>query len=341
MDSTLPWIEKYRPNELDNIVSHKGVITILNNMLKIDKIPHLILYGPPGTGKTSLIMSCAKKIYGNEYDSMILELNGSDDRGINVVRDQIKEFANTKSMLDKLYGLKPIKYKLVILDEADSMTNDAQFALRRVIENYSNHTRFCLICNYLNKIDIALQSRCIIFKLGPIDNKMHIEHIKKLSNIEKINISDECINGIVELSEGDMRKSINILQSLYLTSNNITLDLLYKSLGYPHPDENNKILNIILDKNVNVKNTYEILLKYKENKNISVNDILKEFTKLLVNKNLSNMKLAYILDNLAKIENRLINNVTPEIQLAAIISIIKYADYLVTQQYYDQSMVLF
>lgn len=328
-NSTLPWIEKYRPDKLDNMVSHIGIIKILNNMIDNNKFPHIILYGPPGTGKTSLIMSCAKKIYGDNFNSIILELNGSDDRGINVVREQIKEFSCTQPMLNKIYG-NSNKYKLVILDEADSMTYDAQFALRRVIENYSVYTRFCLICNYLNKIDMAIQSRCTIFKLGPIEKSLHISHIKKIANLENFNITDDCILNIVELSEGDMRKSINILQSLYMSYNdNLTTNSLYISLGYPLPNENIEMLNYVLDQKIDIKETYNKLLFYIDEKNISINDIIKEFTKLLIKKvNLSNQNLAIILHNLANIENRLINNISTEIQLGAIITTIKYPSYL-------------
>jgi len=323
--NNIPWVEKYRPYNLNNIVAHNDIVNTLNNMIDSNRFPHIILYGPPGTGKTSLIMACAKKIFGENYNSMILELNGSDDRGINVVREQIKEFSFTKSIFNHI-NKDNADYKLVVLDEADSMTYDAQFALRRVIEDYTNNTRFCIICNYLSKIELALQSRCIIFKLGPIENDLHIKHIKKIAGLEDIKITDQSITHLVELSEGDMRKSINLLQSLKMSysqikDNIITLDLLYNTIGYPHPEKNIEIFNYICDSKNDIKESYNKIIEYKEKNNLAINDILKEFIKLIIKKNLKNITI--ILDKLAHIETRLGGNISNDIHIAAIVAIIK------------------
>lgn len=153
--ANLPWVEKYRPNALKELISHEDIIRTIRKFISQDKLPHLLFYGPPGTGKTSTILACAKEIYKTkEFNSMVLELNASDDRGIGVVRGQILSFASTRTIFNS-------GYKLVILDEADSMTNDAQNALRRIIEKFTDNVRFCLICNYLSKIIPAIQSRCV------------------------------------------------------------------------------------------------------------------------------------------------------------------------------------
>ena len=151
--ANLTWVEKYRPGALQELISHEDIIGTIRKFLHEDKLPHLLFYGPPGTGKTSTILACAKEIYSpREFNSMVLELNASDDRGISVVRGQILNFASTRTIFNS-------GFKLVILDEADSMTNDAQNALRRIIEKFTDNVRFCLICNYLSKIIPALQSR--------------------------------------------------------------------------------------------------------------------------------------------------------------------------------------
>ncbi|GMI10300.1 hypothetical protein TrRE_jg11793 [Triparma retinervis] len=154
----LPWVEKYRPSSLTDLVAHEEIISVLTKLIESDKLPHLLLYGPPGTGKTSTIIAMAKKMYGEKkYKGMVLELNASDERGIDVVRNQIREFAGTRQLFSS-------GTKLILLDECDAMTSDAQFALRRIIEKYSTSTRFCLICNYVSKIIPALQSRCTRFR---------------------------------------------------------------------------------------------------------------------------------------------------------------------------------
>lgn len=320
----LPWVEKYRPDDLSNIISHVDILNTLNNLINNNKLPHLIFYGPPGTGKTTTILACAKKIYGENYKSIILELNGSDERGISVVREHIKEFSNTQIMLSQIMNIK-CKYKLVILDEADSMTIDAQFALRRVIENCSNNTRFCIICNYLTKIIPGIQSRCAVLKFSPIHIDDHYKYVNNIINLEKINITDDCINNIIKIAEGDMRKSINILQSLFLINSNniiITKDL-YKMIGYLEPDKSIEMMNYLFEKK-NLNEIYTTILKFKEKYNLSINDILKELSQfLLKNTNLSTSKLIEIFDKLAQIEVYLTNNVNQDIQLCAIISALK------------------
>ena len=320
----LPWVEKYRPNDLNSIISHEDILNTLKNLINNNKLPHLIFYGPPGTGKTTTILACAKMIYGENYKSIILELNGSDERGISVVREHIKEFSNTQIMLSQIMNIE-CKYKLVILDEADSMTIDAQFALRRVIENCSNNTRFCIICNYLTKIIPGIQSRCAVLKFSPIQFDDHYKYINNIINLEKINISNDCINNIIKISEGDMRKSINILQSLFLinSTNIIITKDLYKMVGYLEPDKSIEMMNYLFEKK-SLNEIYINILKFKEEYNLSINDILKELSQfLLKNTNFSTSKLIEIFDKLAQIEVYLTNNVNQDIQLCAIISALK------------------
>ena len=180
---TLPWMEKYRPNNINEIISHHQNITTIKKLLLGDALPHLLFYGSPGTGKTSTILALAKEIYGDNIRLMVMKLDASDDRGINSVREDIKGFAEKSNMFQK--GV-----KLIILDEADSMTFDAQFALRRIIEKYSTSVRFCLICNYENKIIPAIKSRCANFRFNPISKPDLIKIIKYAKQISIFNNID-------------------------------------------------------------------------------------------------------------------------------------------------------
>ena len=231
------------------------------------------------------------------------------------------------------------KHKLVVLDEADSMTYDAQFALRRVIETYTNTTRFCLICNYSTKIIPSLQSRCITFRFSPIPILDHIKHIEKIVKLEKINTGAEVINEIIKLSDGDMRKSLNILQSLHMTcdysnsfaSSNISndfstsfidLDSLYKNIGYPLPKEKKLITETIIKSDIITAFNY--VKKLEEQKSLSLNDILNELVSYIItNKVYTPIKTARIISKLSDIEFYLAGNINTSIQLGAIISILK------------------
>ena len=202
---TLPWVEKYRPKSIDEIVSHGDIVTVIERFIATNSLPHLLFHGPAGTGKTSLILAVARKLYGPKFNSMILELNASDDRGIDIVRNEIKEFSSTRTIFSA-------SFKLVILDEADAMTNPAQAALRRIIEKYTKNVRFCLICNYVSKIIPALQSRCTRFRFAPLDPNLVKIRLNEVVATEKVKIDEGGTTALLRLSNGDMRKTLNILQ---------------------------------------------------------------------------------------------------------------------------------
>jgi replication factor C subunit 3/5 len=322
--SNLPWTEKYRPDQIVNIISHKEILNTLSTLMEKNNFPHVIFYGPPGTGKTTTILACAKEMFGPSYSNMVLELNGSDDRGINVVREQIKDFSQSDLFSNEIFNVNKKNHKLVILDEADSMTYDAQFALRRVIETYTSTTRFCLICNYSTKIIPSLQSRCITFRFSPIPHAEHISHIKKIVELESMNVNDQVVHEIIRLSDGDMRKSLNVLQSLFMTCGSKPIDMasLYKNIGYPLPEEKQEIINKILT--LDLASGFEFVKKIELDKSLSLNDILNDLvTYILTHKVFTPIKKARILAGLGEIEHYLSGNVNSSIQLGAIISVIK------------------
>ena len=224
--ASLPWVEKYRPKDMSDLVSHEEIISTINKLIDANKLPHLMLYGPPGTGKTSTILACAHKMYGKSCPSMVLELNASDERGIDVVREQIKEFASTRQMFTQAP-------KLIILDEADAMTNPAQFALRRVIEKYTRNVRFCIICNYASKIIPALQSRCTRFRFAPLEEAQALERLNVVARAEGVNATADGLDACVALGEGDMRKCINILQSTHMAFPEVSPASVYQSNMHP------------------------------------------------------------------------------------------------------------
>eukprot|EP00924_Labyrinthula_sp_SR-Ha-C_P003731 maker-scaffold_3-snap-gene-3.2-mRNA-1 protein AED:0.27 eAED:0.27 QI:51/1/1/1/1/1/2/81/364 len=211
----LPWIEKYRPDSLTDVVGHESIVQTINKLIEAKRVPHLLLYGPAGTGKTSTILAIAKQIYCESEKSMVLELNASDARGIDTVRNEIQTFAGTRN----LFNMNPSStagFKLVLLDEADNMTKDAQAALRRVIEKYSQTTRFCLICNYVSKIIPAIQSRCTKFRFSPLKQEQIKSKLQFVVEKENVSLTNGAKSAILELANGDMRRVLNLLQSAHL-----------------------------------------------------------------------------------------------------------------------------
>jgi replication factor C subunit 2/4 len=213
----LPWVEKYRPKSVDE-VSHQGdVIGSLRKAIEEKNLPHLIFYGPPGTGKTSTILAAARELFGKDYRSRVMELNASDERGIAVVRNKIKSFAQVavSSQTERSGMDAPPPYKLIVLDEADSMTTDAQSALRRTMETYSKVTRFCIICNYISRLIPPIASRCAKFRFKALPAEAMIERLRFISDQEGVEIAPEGLVELMRLSEGDMRRAIQMLQSLH------------------------------------------------------------------------------------------------------------------------------
>ena len=281
-------IEKYRPNKLVEVIQQSNII----KYLKVNNnIPNLLLYGPSGTGKTSTIIALAKQIFKKEFKNRVFEFNASDERGINIVRTKIKNIAKLSFNSN---NAKIPNWKLIILDEADVMTYDAQYALRRIMEEYGNTTRFCIICNYYSKIIEPIISRCSVFQFNIIKKNYIIKKLNKICTEEKKK-NKNVIEEIAKLSKGDLRKAINILQNCFSYNKKITLKDFNNIYGYLSTKElenwlnicinnENEIINIInkLDNDgytliLQIQNIYNIIL----NKNI--NDIIKNniFSKII------------------------------------------------------------
>lgn len=217
----LPWVEKYRPKKLDDVVNQEEAVQALKNTIVEGNMPHLLFYGPPGTGKTSLILAIARQLYGPEImKDRVLELNASHERGIDVVRDRIKNFARIAINHNQKADGHPVPpFKIIILDEADCMTKDAQSALRRTMENYSHVTRFCIICNYVSRIISPVTSRCAKFRFKSVNNESMFNRLEYICQQESLKYQPQALRVLMQVSAGDMRRAIGLLQTAGLVIN--------------------------------------------------------------------------------------------------------------------------
>ena len=310
--TNLPWVEKYRPKKLDDLISHEEIIKTINKFIDENQLPHLLFYGPPGTGKTSTILACARKLYTPaQFNSMVLEMNASDDRGIGIVRGQILSFASTGTMYRS-------GFKLIILDEADAMTKDAQNALRRIIEKYTDNVRFCIICNYLSQIIPALQSRCTKFRFGPLSTDQILPRLDAIIKEENLNVSEDGKQALITLSGGDMRKVLNVLQSTSLAFSAVTEENVYSCVGHPLPIDIKNIINWLLNESYEL--CYCKIQDIKLKKGLALQDILTELH-LFVNKiEFPDSVLIDLVIKLAEIEKRVSIGCSEAVQLNALVS---------------------
>lgn len=282
-NSNIPWIEKYRPKTLDDISYHDNIKKTIKNFIEKGQFAHLLLAGPPGVGKTSMILCCSRELYGKEnIPFMVLKLNSSSQRGIDCIRNIVKGFIKTNTYSFAHKNVSNVNFKLIILDEIDSMTPEAQGMLRQIMESHSRYARFCLICNDLEKINIALQSRCALLQFSPLPTEFIIERLIDICKKEKITYSKKNIMGLVETSKGDMRSAINILQSSSTALNNNLKNINTTDIyGVFNTNIIADLFDILLSKkNLNIKSQkiYETI----ENNNINLSDLLNELASLVV-----------------------------------------------------------
>lgn len=269
----LPWIEKYRPKTLDDVIGQKHIVERLKGYLKEGNLPNMLLTGPAGVGKTSSSIALAKHLFGQHYERNFLELNASDDRGIDVVRNTIKDFARTLPF--------EANFKIIFLDESDSLTADAQQALRRTMEKYTRTCRFILSCNYSSRIIEPIQSRCVIFRFGPLEKSDVVERLKEVSKKEDVKIDSDAQDAIFYVSQGDMRKSINILQAAATNnSKGIKEHDVYAISARARPEEIKEI--IFVAKSGKFKESRTLLYKLMYDYGMSGEDIINQIYRELV-----------------------------------------------------------
>ena len=252
------WTEKYRPKTLSEVRGQDDIINRLKAFVSSKSMPHMLFAGMQGTGKTTSFLSLARDLYGDTWKDNVLELNASDDRGINIVRTLIKDFARTKAVSEK------VPFKLIFLDEADALTKDAQHALRRTMEDYASNVRFCLSCNYSSKIIPPIQSRCAMFRFQPLNREVIVKILKEISILENISIQDDAANFIYDASEGDCRKAENMLQACSAITNEVTVEVVREVVAFAEPTELYEIIKLSLAGDFNsAKNKMsDILIKY-------------------------------------------------------------------------------
>lgn len=320
----LPWVEKFRPKTLNDVISHEVIISTLKQFVKNNYFPHLLLSGPPGTGKTSAIMACARELYKDNYSLMVLDINASEERGIEVVRNKIKDFICAKGTF---LHQKSSVFKLVILDEADAMTNDAQAMLVSFMEHYSINVRFCLICNYIKKICPAIQSRCTVFKFSPLTKADITKKIKEVCNSNNTNITNDGIETLIKTSKGDMRKVLNTLQVTSMAHNIVNSETITTCIGYPTPSDMNNIYNYLTQKSYDIC-VYEVN-KIVEQNGYSLSDIVTELTNIVtehfMNGIVSQNKYISILTSMRNIETNLTLCPNESIQLMGLVGLFRLA----------------
>ncbi|PWN93703.1 putative RFC3-DNA replication factor C, 40 kDa subunit [Acaromyces ingoldii] len=314
----LPWVEKYRPATLDDLVSHKDITATIEKFIEKNRLPHLLFYGPPGTGKTSTILAMARKIYGPNYRNNVLELNASDDRGIDVVREQIKSFASTKNVFSNQGG-----FKLIVLDEADAMTTAAQGALRRVIEQYTRNVRFTIICNYVNKIIPAIQSRCTRFRFNPLELDQVEGRLQHVIDSEGCNLTQDGKEALIKLSRGDMRRALNVLQACHAAYDRIDETAVYNCTGNPHPADVEKIVDTMM--NAEFTTAHKHVSELKVSKGMALADMVNGIYDIISTYKLPPQTRIYLLDQLAQIEHRLSTGGSEKIQMSALLGAVKIA----------------
>lgn len=316
------WAEKYRPKLLKDIINQDEIKNRLKGFIEAGTMPHLLFAGPPGTGKTTAALVLINEllgdfdVFGRKEDQLqtnfpYLELNASDERGINVVRERIKNFAHLMAI--------NAPFRVIILDEADSMTNDAQHALRRTMEKYSATCRFILICNYSSRIIEPIQSRCALFRFAPLNEKDTKKYLQNIIKKENISITPEGIDAIIYVSEGDLRRGTNVLQSSAILGKEITEEEIYNATGKAQPIEIRKMIKLATTGAFN--DSRKLLLELLIKQGLAAQDVIKQIHReSIVMTDIDDKTKVEMIKMIGEIDFRLTEGSNPEIQLTALLA---------------------
>ncbi|HHN81531.1 MAG TPA: replication factor C small subunit [Methanomicrobia archaeon] len=317
MNFEKPWTEKYRPQTLEDVVGRPYIIERLRSYVERQNMPHLLFAGPAGVGKTTSAIALAKDMFGESWRQNFQETNASDERGINVVRERIKDFARTMAIGGN--------FKIIFLDESDALTPDAQNALRRTMEIYTSTCRFILSCNYSSKIIAPIQSRCAIFRFGPLDEDAIEEKLRRIIDNEDLTITKDGMEAIKYIADGDMRKAENTLQAAAFLGKEVNEDLVYQVSSRAKPEEIGDMISAALGGNFLASR--KLLDSLLIEKGLSGDDIITQLHKEILNhEELSEGVKVDLVDKIGEHEFRLVEGANERIQLEALLARIAKAN---------------
>lgn len=305
------WIEKYRPKVLNDVVGQDQIVERLKAYVKTTNVPHLMFAGPAGTGKTTSALALSRELFGDTWKQNFNELNASDERGINIIRGKIKDFARTAPIGNA-------DFKIIFLDEADSLTNDAQSALRRTIEKYTHICRFILSVNYSSKVIEPIQSRCTVFRFSPIKPDDIKKYMRKIATKEKLEITPDGLETLIFISRGDLRKAINILQVGASVGKKITAELLYQTTSTAKPEDVKNLITTALEGNfMSARNIlYDLLIQY----GLSGEDIVKQIHSGIYDLSIPDENKIRLIEKTGETDFRLTEGSNAHIQLESLLA---------------------
>lgn len=306
------WVEKYRPNSLDDIRGHESEIDAIKNYVKEGDIPNLLFSGPPGVGKTATAVAIAREIYGDDWESNFMELNASDDRGIDIVRNEIKDFARS--------SFSSYPFRIIFLDEADALTSDAQAALRRTMEKHTNNVRFILSCNYASQIIGPIQSRCARYRFGPLGEAPMKEQIYEIAENEGIEITEDAVEALVFSANGDMRNVVNGLQAVSITNDRIDVEDVYAVTNAVRPEDIDKLVELCNQgRYLQAQDKLQTLLTEK---GVSSTEVIDNLHRNVWDMDISDREAVNIAEALGQAEYRISQGSDERVQMDALLATI-------------------
>ncbi|RBI63210.1 replication factor C small subunit [halophilic archaeon] len=304
------WVEKYRPQELSDVAGHDDITDRLQSYIRQDDLPNLLFSGPAGVGKTTSALAIAREVYGDDWRDNFLELNASDQRGIDVVRDRIKNFARSS------FG--GYDYRIIFLDEADSLTDDAQSALRRTMEQFSHNTRFILSCNYSSKIIDPIQSRCAVFRFGPLSDEAIAEYVREIAADQDIETTDGGVDALVYAADGDMRKAINALQAAAVMGETVDESTVFTITSTARPDDIEEMVSMALTGDFSkARSTLDELLTER---GMAGGDVIDQIHRSVWEFDLDDDDAVRILDRVGEADYRITEGANERVQLEAMLA---------------------